>query len=406
MNGRVFTRLLARSFFLAAALFFAPLKAAEDPALFQEIGEMQASLTSITGLRFKHPVPYSVINKEQLRRYLEDRVKPHELRAEELTLKMLGMLPQDFDLRQTAVDLVTEQAAAFYDYNKKKLFLLSAGGGSDDRIALVHELAHALADQHFHLAKYIHEGLRSDDGSTARLAVMEGQASWLMTAYLARLTGGPLAVPDTVIERMTRSIEESAAQYPVFAKAPPYIRASLIFPYTAGMAFQNALYGKIGQQSFTDVFTHPPASTQQIIHPARYLAHADPKNPSPPRISPSHDFRRLAQGSLGELDYRVLLSQYTSQEDGNRVAAHLVGSSYLLLEHKQAKYPVLAFASTWDSEDTARQYLDLYRRVMKGKWKTYDVRSESPTRLEGLGDSGRFELWIDGTTVNHLEGLH
>jgi len=401
MNGRVLTRLAFPGALLIATL----LPAADEPALFQEIGEMQASLTSITGLPFKRSVPYSVINKDQLRRYLEDRVKPDELRAEELTLKMLGMLPQEFDLRQTAVDLVTEQAAAFYDYNKKKLFLLSATG-ADDRIALVHELAHALADQHFHLAKYIHEGLRSDDGSTARLAVMEGQASWLMTAYLAKQTGGPLEVPDEIIDRMTRSIEESAAQYPVFAKAPPYIRESLIFPYTAGMAFQNALYRKIGKQSFADVFTRPPTSTQQIIHPDRYLAHADPSLPKPPPLPSSHDFRKLAEGSLGELDYRVLLSQYTSQEDGKPAAAHLTGSSYALLEHKRGKYPVLAFSSTWDSEAAAGRYVELYRRVMKGKWKSLETLSDTPKRLEGQGDSGRFALWIDGTTVNQIEGLH
>src|SRR5262249_3536098 len=140
-------------------------------ALFSEIGAMQQGLTEITGLRFRHPVPYAVINKDQLRRYLEqkvkDTIKPEDLRAEELTLKLLGLVPQDFDLKKNTVDLLTEQAAAFYDYNKKKLFILEdgSGAGADEELALVHELAHALADQHFPLAKYITEGLRSDDAA-------------------------------------------------------------------------------------------------------------------------------------------------------------------------------------------------------------------------------------------------
>jgi hypothetical protein len=35
-------------------------------------------------------------------------------------------VPAEFDLKKTTIDLLTEQAAAFYDYRKKKLFVLSS----------------------------------------------------------------------------------------------------------------------------------------------------------------------------------------------------------------------------------------------------------------------------------------
>jgi Zn-dependent peptidase ImmA (M78 family) len=159
--------------------------------LFAHIGAIKEGLSAITGLAFTRDVPYASITKDQLRKYLEQRLrdtmKPDDVRAEELTLKMLGLVPKDFDLRKNTLELLTEQAAAFYDYNQKRLFVLKgAGDGEEERVALIHELAHALADQHFHLAKFIHEGMKSDDDATARQAVMEGQATWLMTAYLAR----------------------------------------------------------------------------------------------------------------------------------------------------------------------------------------------------------------------------
>jgi hypothetical protein len=396
---------------LTTLLVSALLPAAGQAPLFSEIGAMEQSLAQITGLRFMHDVPYAVIDKNQLRIFLELRMKeavrPAELRAEELTLKMLGLIPQDFDLRQSTVDLLTEQAAAFYDYNKKKLFVLKgSGAGADERIALVHELAHALADQHFHLGKYIHEGARSDDGSTARLAVMEGQASWLMTAYLSKQSGGAAEVPDRMLDLMTNSIAGSAEQYPVFSKAPLYIRESLVFPYTQGMLFQNALYRELGRESFAEVFVHPPVSTQQILHPEAYLEHRAPRIPDTPQPPEPRAFHKLADGSLGELDYRVLLSQYTSKEEGSAAAAHLAGSSYQLLENKHEKYAVLAFASTWDSEDSARKYFELYRRVLQGKWKALEVEAETASKLEGHGDSGRFRVWIENSTVRQLEGLH
>ena len=78
-------------------------------------------------MKLHHPVPCDFISKEQINQFLKKRMKetssPEEIRAEELTLKKFGLIPQDFDLAKNNVDLLTEQAAAFYDYNRKKLFI-------------------------------------------------------------------------------------------------------------------------------------------------------------------------------------------------------------------------------------------------------------------------------------------
>ncbi|HTB18847.1 MAG TPA: hypothetical protein VK708_12060 [Bryobacteraceae bacterium] len=394
------------------SLFVAVVLVTPAPAqeLFTNIGHIKEGLSAITGLAFKRDVPYALISKDQLRQYLDRRLretmKPDDTRAEELTLKMLGLVPADFDLRKNTLDLLTEQAAAFYDYNQKKLFVLEgSGGGDDERVALVHELAHALADQHFHLAKYIREGMRSDDSATARQAVMEGQATWLMAAYIAREGGGKPEVPQAVLDLMKKSIEGSAAQqYPVFSQAPLYIRESLVFPYAEGLVFQDAVFRKLGREAFTEVFTRPPASSGQILHPERYLGHGGSVSPNPPPLSQAREFHKLADGTLGELDFRVLLSQYTTAAEGEALAEHLAGGSYELFEHKREKFPVLGVASTWDSPESARKYFEQYRKVMQGKWKKFDVANETPEQMAGQGDSGYFRVWLDGMTVNQIEG--
>jgi len=403
-------KLRARSSIILVFLLatIALLWAGSEPPSFAEIGAIERGLSDITGLSFHRDVPYGVLSKEQLRRFLEERIKktlkPDDLRAEELTLKMLGMVPPEFDLKQNTVDLLTEQAAAFYDYNKKKLFILEGASSSvEDRTALVHELAHALADQNFHLDKYIREGARSDDESTARLAVMEGQATWLMAAYLAKQSGGPAEVSDSVLKLMSDSIQSSAREYPVFSKAPLYIRESLVFPYAQGMTFQNAVFHKLGRDGFADVFRNPPVSTQQILHPDLYLEHHAPQIPDLPPLPDKHGFRKLADGTLGEFDYRALLEQYAGEE-GPSVAAHLNGSSYALFEHKHDKYPVIVFASTWNSADSAQKYVELYRKAMRGKWKTFEIEADSPAELAGRGDSGHFRIRVEGTRVDQIEG--
>ncbi len=403
---------MKRLFAFIASLVAAGVSVTPAPAqgLFTQIGAIKAGLSEITGLAFTRDVPYASLTQDQLRKYLEQRLrdtmKPDEVRAEELTLKMLGLVPQDFDLRRNTLELLTEQAAAFYDYNQKRLFVIKgAGQGDEERVALIHELAHALADQHFHLAKFIREGLKSDDDATARQAVMEGQATWLMAAYLAKEAGKAPEVPPEVLQMMKKSVETTAVeQYPVFSQAPLYIRESLVFPYADGLAFQDAVFRKLGKDAFAEVFVHPPASSGQILHPERYLAHAGLAIPDPPAVPDARQFRKLAEGTLGEFDFRALLEQYTSAEEGAAAAEHLVGGSYELLEHKREKFPVLGVASAWDSAESARKYFELYSRVMRGKWKTVEIASETEDRVEGRGDSGYFRVWVDGVKVNQLEG--
>ena len=376
--------------------------------LFADIGQIESDLSSITGLPFTRKVPYAIIDRGQLRQFLEDRmkqsIKPEDIRADELTLKMLGLLPQDFDLRKSTVDLLTEQAAAFYDYHKKKLFILDNNGGTEAKFALVHELAHALADQHFRLDKYIHDGARSDDAQTARMAVMEGQASWLMSAYMSKQAGGPPDVPEAVLKLMASSLESGADHYPVFSQAPLYIRESLVFPYAQGIVFQDAIFRKVGRPGFGQVFQDAPVSTQQILHPEKYLEQAKPSLPPFPQSPARRGFRTLAEGTLGELDYRVLLTEFIGKSEGESMAAHLAGSVYQLREQKRDKSPVLAFAALWDSPDSARQYFNLYREVLKKKWKKLEVQNQVEGSIDGQGDSGYFHVWVDQATVNSVEG--
>ena len=396
--------LLALLLFLIAAL-----PAAEPPAFFSEIGAIEAGLANITGLSFTRTVPYGVLNKDQLRAFLDERIKkalkPADVRAEELTLKMLGLIPPDFDLRQNTVDLLTEQAAAFYDYNKKKLFILQgASGGIEERTALVHELAHALADQHFHLAKYIREGARSDDGSTARLAVMEGQATWLTWAYVSKRNGGKAEVSKETIEKLTDNSSTDGADFPVFAKEPLYLRESLVFPYDEGMKFQDAVYHKLGRKSFDEIFNRPPRSTRQILHPADYLEDEKPVDVDPPSLD-KKQFHVINDGSVGEFDHSMLLRQFVPEKEGRAAASHWRGGAFRLYEHKKEKYPVLAYASEWSTPAAAREVFTLYQRVMKGKWKTMKVTERASDHVFGTGDSGKFELRISGTRVTSIEGL-
>jgi hypothetical protein len=376
--------------------------------LCAEIQPLAEQLTKISGMPLRHPVPCDFISKDKIAEFLNKRVKevakPEEVRAEELTLKKFGLVPADFDLAKSTVDLLTEQAAAFYDYDKKKLFVTDSTPNDSQQPVLAHEIAHAIADQNYNLGKFIKQGRKSDDGSTARLAVMEGQATWLMSELLARKMGQSLKGSPALLAAMSGINDNGAGQFPVFDKSPLYLRQTLVFPYTKGMLFQHAAFDRDGQQGFTEVFTKPPVSTQQILHPEKYFEGVKPTNPDVPEPK-LKGFKSLVGGSLGELEHSILLEQYVSKESAAEIAPHWRGSNFVLMENKKANRIVLLYASEWDSPDSARRFFQAYRQVLAKKWKQMKVDAQTMELVTGTGDDGVFELRLKGNIVTSVEGL-
>ncbi|HSP70424.1 MAG TPA: hypothetical protein VLN48_22015 [Bryobacteraceae bacterium] len=380
---------------------------------FSQIDIMLRTVSDITGWRVQRTVPAEILSKDSFRKMVEEGVKDaetnKETRSAEIVLKMFGLVPQDFNLARESGDLLAEQAAAFYDYKKKRLFVLdSTKTDNEQLIALAHELAHALADQQHPLRKFMNDG-DGDEQATARQSVIEGQATWLSWAYLSKKNGGRGEVPPTLLDRLADGTGASGADFPVFTQAPLYIRESLTFPYTEGMRFQDAVYRHLGPAAFERVFRDPPRSTQHILHPETYLASQMPTSPVVPRLeeagAESRRFRVLAEGDVGEFDYSILLRQYIGEKEGTQAAAHWRGGTYRLYEDKQKKYPVLVHASEWDSPQAASAFFDLYQRVLRAKWKKFEIGASSPRQVTGTGDNGRFSLLLDGPSVHSIEGI-
>ena len=380
---------------------------ARSAALCGEVPGIARELTEISGFELRRPVPCDFISKEKVNEFLKKKVKhaatPEEIRADELTLKKFGLVPPDFDLASSTVDLLTEQAAAFYDFDRKRLFITESTPGETEEPVLAHELAHALADQKFGLGKFMRKGRNSDDGTTARLAVMEGQATWLMSEYVARKAGRSLANSPDLVRSMS-SLSDGGSQYPVYENSPLYLRLTLVFPYTKGMLFQDAVFQHDGKEGFAEVFQRSPVSTAQILHPEMYFAGVKPAEPELPDPRLPRGYKSLVGGNLGELDTSAMLEQYAGKECAEDLAPHWRGSAFELRENRKARRVVLLYAAQWDSEESARRYFAAYRQVLEGKWKRMTVASESADVVTGTGDDGAFELRRAGAVVTSVEG--
>jgi len=395
-------------FFAIAFFLGAGQKASNDPA-FRQINSIVKSLSEISSLSEEHPVPYGRMSKRQLRQFLTKRIKktlkPEEIHADELALKMFGLVPQEFDLKKSTIDLLTEQAAAFYDYEQKKLFLLAGSPFESETTTLAHELSHALADQHFDLEHFMEDTPSNDDENLAHTAVVEGQASWLMIAYELKQAGKPPTPTTEMLKSVGDSSEGAMADYPVLKASPLYIQRSLLFPYSEGTLFFDAVYRKLGNAAFSAVFTDAPVDSAQIIHPDRYFSHIKPAKPDLPKLSLMNATGEITSGSLGEFDHEILLTQYVGAADAARLAPHLRGGQFKILSTGKEHKPVLQYMSQWDSEHAAGDFFSAYERILKAKWKRCDPALDNGNVFAGTGDNGYFVSRLQGDLVSSVEGI-
>jgi hypothetical protein len=177
-----------------------------------------------------------------------------------------------------------------------------------------------------------------------------------------------------------------------------------MFPYVEGMAFQTAVLERDHLRGFAEVFTDPPVSTQQILHPEKYFAKVIPTAPALPDPGLPRGYKLLVRGELGELEHAILLEQYAGKPQARDIAPHWRGCRFELIENKKLARVVLVYAVEWDDEPSAASYFTLYRQALARKWQHMTVASESPTRVTGIGDDGRFDLRRDGALVTSVEG--
>ena len=386
----------------------------EDPAgeggppILSQMDSMLESIEGIMGFGPRRRVRVDSMTQAEFRRLYGKRMRaeqsPRDIRNEVAFLRLFGLVPDDFDYEETVLDLLSEQAWALYDYKRRRMYLADWAPPDALEFALVHELVHAVDDQHFNLNAFA-KGARESEQQLARMAVMEGQASWVMTEWVMRQSDRSLLDNSLLAVTTASATRFEASQFPVYEKTPLYFREVLIFPYTDGLLFQHAMVERFGTQGFRRVFERPPATTQQVLQPDLYLEGIAPEAPPLPANPPGRRYRKVFEGTFGQLDHRILLQHHLGESDRAALLNQWRGSRFEVLKPRGGGGPGLRYAAGWASAEAAREYYHLYRQVCEKKWKDLQLVDEGPTRCRGRTATGSVMLELDGRVVRSLEGL-
>jgi hypothetical protein len=178
-----------------------------------------------------------------------------------------------------------------------------------EEMVMVHELMHALQDQHFGLSTREQALLRDTDGGIAYHSVLEGEAVLVMLAHMLGKSG--VSLDDVIKEEAMVGMLTSAAaaETMIDPSTPRYLAESLKFPYLEGLKFVVAAYRRGGWAELDKVHANPPRSTREVLHPEEYFAHSfhpQPFDTTRPAVA-------TAVEHLGEFHWRFLVGPDASR---------------------------------------------------------------------------------------------
>jgi len=411
----------------------------EDVLLGDEQNILQF-VSKDTQLAIKHPVKSLFLSREQVNKELREKFDEDKgnkrMQRSELVLKKFGLLDQDFHLRPFLLSLLTEQIAGFYDNKTKTMNLLNWVGIDEQKPVMAHELTHALQDQYVELekwqdpepeavAKNVSEDnlhIRTDEAGTVREAVLEGQAMVSFADKLLHDNGfGDKTLKDVpeIGEKLTAGAGDMGDS-PVLARAPLVLQQSLLFPYTSGLAFEQAVLVAGGtQKAFKGMLDSPPNSTMEILHPQAYLNHVAAPVMLLPDIHPAMKaagYEPYDVGVMGELDVRMTAELFGGKPLADALAPAWDGGIYYAAQRSAASEAekattasiAMLYLSRWKNEASARSFMRVFEEELPRQYNGLKRRNaDEQSGDERVFSTGEGDVLLaqHGNTVWVSEGF-
>ncbi len=415
-----------------------PLTKAQEKQLLADADEIFHFVSNDTGLPIQKSVKKVFITRDkvnaELKKKFDEDKSNKRMERSELVLKKFGLLDKDFNLRPFLLSLLTEQIAGFYDNKTKTMNLLDWVPIDQQKPVMAHELTHALQDQKVGLTKWEDlepdsvaknveddaKHIQTDETDTAREAVLEGQAMVSFADYMLKPTGKTLKDVPAVGEQLQAGAGDMSDS-PVLARAPLILQESLLFPYTEGLAFEQAVLLKAGtEKAFTGVLDSPPNTSSEIMHPNDYIA----RKPEPvlafPNIHPtleSAGYEPYDVGVMGELDVKMTAELFGGKPVAEALAPQWDGGVYYAAQRKNAsdadksstKSIAILYLSRWKNAEAARSFFHVFEQQMPRQYNGLKRRNADETdadeRVYSAGAEGDVLLSIKGNEVWVSEGF-
>jgi hypothetical protein len=270
------------------------------------------------------------------------------------TLRALGLLSADQDIVALTNRLYIAQVLGYYDFDARRMVVVSDSGlTAEARITYAHEYTHALQDAAFDSGAAFDAVAGQHDRELALLGLEEGDASVAMVLWaIGHLSSDEMA-----------GITDSPL--PDMSGIPPWMVRLLEDPYLSGAAFVGQLYTTGGWDAVDAVYADLPASSEQVLHPAKYTDHEAPIEVAPLDLWSvvGSDWAHTTDSTMGEAWISTWLEGIGVAADPAAAAAAGWGGDRLTVATGPDGSWALAWRIAWDAPADATEFEASYSGV-------------------------------------------
>jgi hypothetical protein len=370
---------------------------AELKAFTAYVDEALPVVVEMTGIDQADPVPVVMLMRSEVRDYLIETIEREypegELVKRGECLVALGLIPEGYDLEAGIIELITDEAGAFYDPRTDDMKGIAdlhpmLKNPQMQKMIVSHELTHALQDRVVDLSSLYLDALSDMDREYCLRMIIEGMASNVMLPYMNDLTLEES--PDVqAFMRTGFDMKYSGSGAGALGRCPLYVRESLLSPYAEGGGFVQTWLRKNPDKKLKALLLDMPSTSEQVMHYEK-LEEGDEATP----IDPSHlasvvppGWKPFYANTLGEFDVLML---FKSHEDTERFAEELAsgwdGCRWQAYRNEDGELVIVGL-SVWDSKEDARDFAVGLKRVLA------DIRG-----------ADRYEVAREGVRVSFVIG--
>ncbi len=326
-------------------------------ALRAQIDELIETTEDLRELDFLEPPTVTIVSDEELavrvREQIEEELDPAELARDTAVQVLLGLISPDLNLLDLYTDLYSEQVAGYYDGEAGEMVIPAGSELSGlQKVTLVHELVHALTDQHFDFDQVMEQLDDEDrfDELSALQAVIEGDASFTELLYVTELS------TEEKLQIVTDSLDQDTT---VFATTPRFIQELLFFPYTEGASFVESLWSsETGFDRVNTAYQEPPTTTEQIFHPDVYRV-GEGAIPVALPDTPLAGYEVGEEAVWGEISFRVMFEQGLGPTLATPAATGWGGDRYRVMWNGEDVVYALVYVG-----DTSKDATEMYEALV------------------------------------------
>ena len=244
-----------------------PEQAPPDPLTEEDlqalVDDLQAYVAEARGLDYKRPVVVELAADAEFEARLLEQFEEdvEEIEEAEVFYRALGLIDAERSLVDELRAIYSAGVLGFYDPETNELVVRGTSLTPYVRKTIVHELVHALDDQHFELFREEYDE-RDDEIGTGFSALVEGNARRIEDRWLQ--------------DQAAEVREQAEAEEQAFAAGidvddfPEILLFEIGAPYELGEIFVAALLADGGERAVDAAFGDPPTTSEQVLFPPLY----------------------------------------------------------------------------------------------------------------------------------------